>query len=440
MKRDSILINNIAGSLVIKGLAMLTSFATTPAYLRYFDNNATLGVWFTIISLLNWIMVFDIGVGNGLRNKLVGASYNRDTNLKQRLVSSSYAVLGGLCLIMCVVGGALVHCLDWNLILGISNNVVSLWTLRLSVSIVMGGIIIQFWLKLITSILYSEQKTALANSLTLITSVGMLAFVVLFRVEPLETKLIYISVAQSVLLNLPTFVATIIEFTGSMRDARPRLGAIDKKAAKSVMGLGLAFFAIQLFLLVVNSTNELLIGLIFSSKDVVDYQIYYKLLFTLVSIFTILVQPMWSALTQAFAEKNIHWMKKIYKYYNRISAVGFIAAMVILVFIKPIVKIWIGGDAIEVSESRAFTLVIWAGITMFINSSTCIANAVSRLKCQIVFSGLAAIAKIPVAFTLSNIIDSWEAVVLANCLVLVPLLIAQSLDINRFFKDAVAKG
>ncbi|EOU1150939.1 hypothetical protein AB8J25_001843 [Clostridium perfringens] len=69
---------NIINGIGIKGGAILIAFFTTPAYMRYFENESILGVWFTILSVLSWILNFDLGIGNGIRNRLVKTLLNND--------------------------------------------------------------------------------------------------------------------------------------------------------------------------------------------------------------------------------------------------------------------------------------------------------------------------------------------------------------------------
>lgn len=62
---------NTIGALLVKGGAIIISLYTIPAYLNYFNSQQILGLWFTILSVLSWILTFDLGIGNGLRNHLV---------------------------------------------------------------------------------------------------------------------------------------------------------------------------------------------------------------------------------------------------------------------------------------------------------------------------------------------------------------------------------
>ena len=65
------LIINSNLSLIVKGSSLFVSLFTMPAYMRIFKEQEVLGLWFTTLSVLSWILTFDLGIGNGLRNHLV---------------------------------------------------------------------------------------------------------------------------------------------------------------------------------------------------------------------------------------------------------------------------------------------------------------------------------------------------------------------------------
>ncbi|MBC7451263.1 MAG: hypothetical protein H7259_07215, partial [Cytophagales bacterium] len=63
---------NIAFSFIIKGLNIGIGFVLLPLTMHYV-NDTKYGVWLTLSSIIGWLGFFDIGFGNGLRNKLAEA-------------------------------------------------------------------------------------------------------------------------------------------------------------------------------------------------------------------------------------------------------------------------------------------------------------------------------------------------------------------------------
>ena len=71
IKNNSNILSNIIGTVLVRGGSFLIAIVSMPMYLNYFNNNAVLGIWFTILAVLSWMLSFDLGIGNGLRNNLV---------------------------------------------------------------------------------------------------------------------------------------------------------------------------------------------------------------------------------------------------------------------------------------------------------------------------------------------------------------------------------
>ena len=68
-KRTKLLNKNILASFFIKGWSALIVFLMVPLTLKMLGIYQN-GIWLTISSVLVWIDMMDIGLGNGLRNVL----------------------------------------------------------------------------------------------------------------------------------------------------------------------------------------------------------------------------------------------------------------------------------------------------------------------------------------------------------------------------------
>ena len=422
---NSKLISNIVGTILIKGIAMFLTLFTMPSYMRYFDNQEVLGVWFTLVSILNWILMFDLGIGNGLRNHLVPQINAGNMEEVKKLVSSAYILLGSISAVAGVLGLVAVRNINWNKLFNISETELSEYVLRVSIQIVFIGIILQLFLKIITSIFYAMQKTALPNLLTLVSSILILIFVNVYHSNSVENKLIMLSYMQVICTCVPLLIATIIVFTTKLKDACPSIHSFSLKYGLKVGGLGGQFFVIQLCLLVISSTNEFLISNLCGAAYVVEYQTYYKVFYMVVTMFSLLTQPMWSAFSQANAVGDFKWMRKIYSGFLVLALLGTLATVGISAMFQFIVDIWLGDNSIVVFYKYSLGFVILVGMQLFINASTCVANGTNALKCQIICTVIGAVIKIPFAIMITNWLGDWVGVIIANCLALFPLFISQ---------------
>ena len=65
-------VNNIALSLVGKAISVLSSLLIVPLTINYV-NPTRYGIWLTLSSIIAWVSFFDLGMGNGFRNKFAEA-------------------------------------------------------------------------------------------------------------------------------------------------------------------------------------------------------------------------------------------------------------------------------------------------------------------------------------------------------------------------------
>lgn len=434
-KKNLVLINNIFGSYAIKGLALLVSFFTLPAYISFFDNNTILGIWFTLLSVVQWILIFDLGLGNGLRNKLVPYLVINDYLSIKKYVSSSYFIIGLICCIAVIIGIPAILMIDWSRVFNISFDIIPSSVLKYSILIVFIGIILQFFLKTILSILYSMKKVALSNFIALMSSVIVLFFVLIGRTGDLSTNLINLSYIKLLSMNVPLIVATLILFKTKLRNSKPELRYVDKTSCLEVIKLGGSFFYIQVALLVINSTNEVIITRLFGPSYVVEYSVYYRLFYLSVTFFSLISNPVWSEVSELYALQDSNKIRSILVKILFLVVIAFAGNLLILLFSQTIFDIWLGSNSIRVNHFYGLVFVIFSSITIFNMSLSIFSNAFNKLVVQVIVYSFGMIVKIPIAIIIARYYPNWISVIMSTTIVLLLYSLIQPRYILKSIKE-----
>lgn len=432
IKSRQILTNTI-GAFLVRGLGLFVSLFTMPAYMRYFDNQVVLGLWFTVLSVLNWILTFDLGIGNGLRNRLVEPIINNDMKKAKKYISSAYVMSLIVVIIGVIVGFTIFPIINWNTIFNISEDIVSAKVLLEVVQLVFTGIILQFLFKLVTSVLYALQKSAIPGLLSLISSVLLLSFVLLSNSSDMETNLITLAKINVLTSNTPLLVASVIIFATILKKCTPNIRYFNKKYALDVMKLGGIFFWLQIMYMIIANTNEFLITWLAGPENVVNYQVYNKLFTLAGTIFNLALTPIWSAVTKAFAEQDFVWLKKIYKKLQLLAFASMFMEFSLIIFLQILINVWLGENAIKVNYVYAFIFAVSGSIFIWNGAISSIINGIGKLKIQFIWLTLGAVINIPLSYVIYSITGNWIAVVIANILALLPYCIIQPLWIRKYF-------
>lgn len=412
--KNKVILNNIIGSFTIKGMGLVLSLFTMPAYIRYFDNQQVLGLWFTMLSVLSWILTFDLGIGNGLRNHLVPAIVSKDNIQIKKYISSAYICIGLVVILGIILAMSTFGFINWNTIFNIDKNIVSQRVLNTTVLIVFLGIMMQFLLKLITSILYAMQKSALTNLLSLLNSIIILGYVLTAKTSDIATNLISLAIVHVLAVNLPLLLATIFVFNKQLKGCYPSIKFFNLDCAKNVMKLGGLFFWVQIMYMILTTTNEFLITWLIDPKMVVEYQIYNKLFTLIGTFFTLALTPIWSSVTKAASEKDYVWIKKLYKILTILAVIAVAFEFIMIMFLQIGIDLWLGDQSIQVNYLYAIVFAILGSLLIWNGVISSITNGFGRLKTQTICFTLGAIIKVPIAIVLVNVLGSWIGVIIAN--------------------------
>lgn len=440
-ENEKIIVKNVFAAFAVKGAALIISFISTPLFLRFFnEDKAILGIWYTLLSILMWFMTFDLGIGNGIRNRLVNAFAKNDQTEAKKIISSGIFSNLIVTAVLTLIGFLLIGILDLNKVLNIPSETLSIGTLRSSAILVFTAIMLRFLLTVISAVFYAIQKSFVNNLLTLCSSILQLLFILIFDFDTPEKALFYLALGYLITSNLPILVAGVIIFATKLRQCAPSVRHIDRQHISGVMGVGSVFFACQIMYMLMMNTNEALISNLFDPKYTTDYTFYFKLTSLISTLLTLAMTPIWSVVTKAIAEKNYVWIKKLYRVLKLI-ALGAVALEFLLIpFLQPIMNIWLGESSITVNYGTAVAFACFGSVFIYTGILSTVVCGMARMKLQTISYSIASVARFILIFIFAQFGGSWDIVVWSTALVLLPYCIIQHIDLDIYFNNKIKEG
>ncbi|MDY4935563.1 MAG: hypothetical protein SO132_02175 [Candidatus Enteromonas sp.] len=414
---------NIFGTLFLKIIAMFVGLFTLPFYISYFGNDYILGVWSSLISILLWILNFDLGIGNGLKNEVIESMASNDNIRIKKAISSSYLSNGIITLFLLLIGIPTIFLIDFNSLLNVSSEILPPIYIKIAFLLAFFSVALELFFKIVLNLFQSLQKQPLASFLTLIPTILLMIFVAIIRIDDKKNALLVLAGFYVLAVNLPLIIATIFVFCTYFKNARPSIKFFDKNIAKKVMSLGGAFFAIQLSLLLINSTDQVLISNIFGSDVVVEYQKYYKIFAAITAIASAISMPVWSLSVKAKAEKKLLWLKKLQKVIVILPFAFFALAFVGVGLLQPFFNFWLKTETIKVNYIYAFSFAIWTFASCASMLSSGLGNGLKIIKPQMAVLLVGAISKIPIIYILNYIYninqEGWFIIIIIDSIILI---------------------
>lgn len=410
-KRSNQAIRNIIWSIFFKGSSILISLILVPLTLSYL-NTYEYGVWLTISSILTWIYFFDIGLGNGLRNKLTEALAKRENELAKIYISTAFFYMGIIAAGFYILFMIAQYWLDWNAILNVDPNKVS--NINSTVAIVFTFFCLNFVFRLIGNIYMAYQKPAINDFLSFIGNVISLVLIYICTIFS-SGSLLYVA---SIFSGIPVIILIIaypITFH-YYKNITPSLHYVRPRYLSSLMSLGIQFFIIQVSCIIIFMTSNLIISHLFSPEEVTPYNIAFKYFTLIITIFTIIITPFWSAITEAYTLNDMKWIKQSIPKLIIIWGILSIITLIMVIISPWIYKIWIG-DEVKVPLSLSIFCGLYATITNWNSIYSYTLNGIGKIRLQLYSSIISGLLYIPLAIFLGKLIGI-SGVILAICLIL----------------------
>lgn len=432
--RSNLIRKNIIISFCIKIWSALVQLLMVPLTLHclgVYEN----GLWLTISSLLIWIDNLDIGLANGLRNKLAVHLALGEKIEAQKTVSSTFYMLVLLFIPIIFLINIWIFCVDTYQFFNVDSDIVNNLNVILHVSAIL--VCTTFIFKFIGNFYMALQLPAINNALnTLGQTIALLGVVVLY-VTGIHS-LLCVALINTISPLIVYVVAYPITFYKKYPDLCPHISMVSKSSMKSLATTGIKFFVLQIAGVVLFMSTNILISRFFSPELVTPYQIAYRYFMVLQLIFVIICAPYWTATTDAYKKNDFEWIKKSNKLLDKMMTSLFIIAFFMVIFARPIYTIWIG-DANAISLPMTVIVAVYVMILVASMRYSYILNGFGTLRLQLIMTIIAAVLYIPLATLVCSYKNNLNYLLYVMCAVNLPGLLV---NIVQYYKivNRRAKG
>lgn len=424
---------HISASFLLKSASIFISLLFFPLLVDLLGQEK-FGIWLTLSSVITWFAFFDIGLGNGLRNRLAEAMAKDDLSSAKTYVSTTYALLLGIALLVFVIFLGVFPFVDW----GGFFNTEDVAELGALVLVVFSFFCLQFVVKLITMLMMAEQRPALNSALnTLASALSLIVIYTLYKTN--RGSLVEVAFAISGINLLVYIIASVLLFNGRYKNFRPSFRFVDMAYSKDLLGLGAQFFVLQGAALIVMATDNMIITQVVGPEEVPAYNAALKYFSIVTMAFTIITTPFWSAFTEAWQKGEKDWIKRTVRKVQRLWLLAALGLVVMVLLADQFYYLWLG-ERLTVPFLVSLFMACWVlmatGTAIYSN----FLSGVGKVRISLYHAIFVSIVNIPLSILFAGPMGMGSAgVILATCLCVLPRALLQPMQYRKLMAGR-AKG
>ena len=345
-----------------------------------------------------WINSFDIGLGNGLRNKLTEAIANNDNELGRSYVSTAFIMLIIIMGSVIFFGTIFSPLINWYDILSATPEHVP----HLSQIVYFAFVIfcLNFIFKIIGNIYLAMQLPAINNLMIMSGHLLSLAIIYILT-QTTSGSLMYVALVYSISPLIVYLIAYPITFKKVYSFLAPSLSYFNTKYLKDLFNIGIQFFFLQLSGILLFAFANLLISHMFGPENVTPYNIAYRYFSLVPMAMNLVLAPMWSATTDAYTKGDIAWIKTSMKAIRKILVIATIGLFIMILISNYVYKFWVG-DEVHISLSLSCLMGVYVVILIWSLSYSNFLNGLGKLRLQTINTVIVAICFLPICLVLGK--------------------------------------
>ncbi|MGY4535820.1 O-antigen/teichoic acid export membrane protein [Mucilaginibacter sp. UYNi724] len=417
-KRNLKLLVQLGLSFGYKGLSMILSFAIVPLSINLLGSTEY-GLWLTIFSLVNFFLFFDLGLGNGLKNKITVALANNEIEEVKRYISTGYIVFASLSLIL--IAGLFLTTKLIDIKSFIDTAGISPKDVERSILTIGTIIIISFTLNFVYNIAASMQNISFSNLGMVLNNLITVLILITFNVLKIKANINMMAQVMAISLIVSMVTANII-FYKKNPSLLPALRHFRSDYLNNILKLSFGFFIVQIQVIVISFTDTIIINKYLGNIEVTKYSLVYKLFNAVIVMLSLISMPLWTVFTEAFEKKDNVWIKNVFTRFNYFVAGVAIVFILMGVFINPILYLWVQKNY-DIPVLLITGMVVYHVLYAWNYNYSVFLNSISAIRVQLPYLFFTIIANIPLCIYFIHLNLGSAGVVLASAVCILPFSI-----------------
>lgn len=415
---------NIIYSFLFKAVGVALSFVLLPLTVGYLTD-VEYGIWVTLFSVMNWINLLDMGISLGLRNRLAEAVAVDDIEEIRKYIATGILALCVIGSIFFIVFIVLLNTCSLQSVYNthdIAEDVLYKATLWTGVFV-----ILTFVLSVVNQFYYAWQQAAKTGLISIVNSFIMVLIIYYLTLQP-EHNFLYFVYSFGIASVLSRIIF-LIDFFRLHSDVIPRTSYIQLSCISRIMNLGVKFFIIQLSVICIFASANILITQRLGPEYILPYDVVFKVFSVITMAHGIICAPLWNAYTEAYINKDFLWIKRtIRKMIFLMIPIG-IGIAAIVFSIDALIEFWLKKD-IELPAHLPLLVGIFTFISCMNNIWAYFLNGIGKVDIQMYMSVLALVMVVPLAWWLMGLLGV-IGMILAIDITLLIIGIPQCIQVYR---------
>lgn len=392
-------LRQLKGSALYKVGAIGATFLAMPIMIKYLGVEQ-FGIWATMLTLITWVMLFDLGIGNGLKNKVSESIAQDNPEQATAYISTAYGLIGAISFGLFSLFLVVSFWIPWQAVF--NSQSITETDLRYAVITLSFFIFFNLWISLVNQIYHGLQKSSVVVLGQFMSNTLALLLVFLLY-QYTQSSITLMVLAYGISLVVANLMLSVFVFK-THKELFPTYKGFDKNKISPLLSLGIKFFIIQLAVLVIFMTDKILITQLLGPEHVTSYEVLFKLFSVFTVIHSLLLAPLWPAYSDAYKKGDLDWIVVSIKQQLKIVGLLFLGAFFLAATGPIIVKLWIG-DEVVAPQALYYLFAVFILFSSWSNVFACFVNATNNIGVQLYTAIVASLINIPISIYFVVVLD-----------------------------------